>query len=301
MQIITGKTGSPHVSAEHDRAKHAGTYGTGEYVLNVGSKFAATVEPSTNTIRIADGDGMMQGTHFRIPHGDYDDVYIDNGTTGYIRKDLIVARYTRSGDIEDVQLAVIKGEPSASDPQTPECTQGDILNGEALAEMPLYEVTIDCTVAEQVTITVSEPLFSTTITIDEVFNKIYPVGSIYMSVNSVNPSALFGGTWVSWGAGRVPVGVNASDDEFSTVEKEGGEKTHTLTVDEMPSHKHFGSDNVVTSVNETSISFANGSGSTVSAVDNVIDTTTSNYLIGSSKAHNNLQPYITCYMWKRTA
>ena len=69
-------------------------------------------------------------------------------------------------------------------------------------------------------------------------DKVYPVGSIYMSVNNTNPGTLFGGTWVTWGAGRVPVSVNTSDGDFSTVEKTGGEKTHTLSINEMPSHKH---------------------------------------------------------------
>ncbi len=60
----------------------------------------------------------------------------------------------------------------------------------------------------------------------DLFNMIYPVGSIYVSVNSVNPSSNFGGTWVSWGSGRVPVGVNESDSNFSNVEQTGGSSTH---------------------------------------------------------------------------
>ncbi len=66
------------------------------------------------------------------------------------------------------------------------------------------------------------------------FSAIYPVGSIYMTANNISPAALFGGTWQSWGNGRVPIGVNTSDSEFSTVEKTGGSKylqshTHTFT------------------------------------------------------------------------
>ena len=70
------------------------------------------------------------------------------------------------------------------------------------------------------------------------FDTIYPVGSIYMSVNATNPSELFGGTWVAWGSGRVPVGVDTSDSDFLTIEKTGGEKTHELSINEMPSHIH---------------------------------------------------------------
>ena len=72
----------------------------------------------------------------------------------------------------------------------------------------------------------------------EIFNKVYPVGSIYLSVNNSNPSNYFGGTWVAWGSGRVPVGVNTSDSNFNTVEKTGRESEHTLTVDELAQHGH---------------------------------------------------------------
>ena len=65
-----------------------------------------------------------------------------------------------------------------------------------------------------------------------IIDKIYPVGSIYMSVNNTNPSLLFAGTaWEPWGAGRVPVGVDANDTDFASAGLEGGEKTHTLTVE----------------------------------------------------------------------
>ena len=62
------------------------------------------------------------------------------------------------------------------------------------------------------------------------FDHIYPVGSIYLSVKNENPSSKFGGTWVAWGSGRVPVGVNSSDSSFNSVEKTGGSKTHNHTI-----------------------------------------------------------------------
>lgn len=127
---------------------------------------------------------------------------------------------------------------------------------------------------------------------------IYPIGSIYMSVNNVNPSQYFGGTWEVWGAGKVPVGVDVSDGDFSTSEKTGGEKTHKLTANEMPSHRHtMGdyTDNFGGAGNyyyPTCIkSWTPSSGWKSFNVNNT----------GGDQAHNNLQPYITCYMWKRTA
>ena len=77
--------------------------------------------------------------------------------------------------------------------------------------------------------------------------KEYPVGSIYMSVSGTNPSSFLGGTWVAWGSGRVPVGVNTSDGNFNTVEKTGGTATETLSVSQMPSHTHTFTGSAVTS------------------------------------------------------
>ena len=63
-----------------------------------------------------------------------------------------------------------------------------------------------------------------------ILDSFYPVGSIYLSVKNENPSSKFGGTWVAWGSGRVPVGVNSSDSSFNSVEKTGGGKTHSHTI-----------------------------------------------------------------------
>lgn len=127
------------------------------------------------------------------------------------------------------------------------------------------------------------------------FDTIYPVGSIYMSVNATNPSELFGGTWAAWGSGRVPVGVDTSDSDFSTIEKTGGEKTHELSINEMPSHTHANyakRTNVTINSSGNTIISCHRSNTGASTGDNIGKT-------GSNAPHNNLQPYITCYMWKR--
>ena len=128
----------------------------------------------------------------------------------------------------------------------------------------------------------------------------YPVGSIYMSVDATNPTNLFGGTWVAWGAGRVPVGVNETDSDFNAVEKTGGEKTHVLSESEMATHMHT-MDSAVSikdSIVSNDTGLYQGSGAiTFTTIGKVVKTDTAGEGIG----HNNLQPYITCYMWKRTA
>lgn len=169
-----------------------------------------------------------------------------------------------------------------------------------------------------------------TLSINNMLNTVYPVGSIYMSVNNTNPSAIFGGTWIEWGAGKVPVGVNTLETEFNSVEKTGGEKTHTLTIAQMPSHGHSvsiaSSGSCTTSANGRhahSLDLinhcsTNGNGQVFGPTTSPTNYKTSEIVdhthtvpnhthtvnqsnAGGGQAHNNLQPYITCYMWKRTA
>lgn len=79
------------------------------------------------------------------------------------------------------------------------------------------------------------------LTNSELLSLVYPVGSIYTSVNNTNPGSFLGGTWASFGAGRTLIGVNSSDDDFSAAQKTGGTKQVTLSTDQMPSHTHTGS------------------------------------------------------------
>jgi len=136
----------------------------------------------------------------------------------------------------------------------------------------------------------------------------YPVGSIYMSVNNVNPGTIFGGTWSAWGSGRMPVGVDAGQIEFDTVEETGGAKTHTLLATEMPSHTHsiahdHNTNSSVDTTSPTSGNFMRAGTTGVVTNTNLVQAATpaTSGSAGSGAAHNNLPPYITCYMFKRTA
>lgn len=125
--------------------------------------------------------------------------------------------------------------------------------------------------------------------------KKYYIGKIIMDTANVNPATYLGfGTWTLWGSGRVPVGVDLDDTDFNEVEKTGGEKTHTLTVDEMPSHNHpF----PISGGTETGsyIDYQYGEGKRTYSGTDIVGA------YGGNMPHNNMQPYITCYMWKRTA
>lgn len=124
-----------------------------------------------------------------------------------------------------------------------------------------------------------------------VLEKVYPVGSIYINAsNSTNPATLLGfGTWVAFGAGKVIVGLDSSDTDFDTAEETGGAKTHTLTTSEIPSHTH-------------SLSTSDNPGGTgaIEVAGGAPTSTQTTQATGGGGAHNNLQPYIVAYMWKRT-
>ena len=163
--------------------------------------------------------------------------------------------------------------------------------------------------------------------IQQFAKTMYPVGSIYMSVSATNPSTYFGGTWVAWGSGRVPVGINTSDSNFNTVEKTGGASAVTLTASQMPSHTHTftGSSTTTNSagghthnigrdtdggagssrytVHSAGTSGAQATSPTSSAGAHTHSLTPKgkNANTGGGGSHTNLQPYIVCYMWKRTA
>ena len=133
--------------------------------------------------------------------------------------------------------------------------------------------------------------------VQQIMLSVYPVGAIYMSVSATDPGELFGGTWTRWGAGRVPVSVNASDTKFNTVEKTGGAAAVSLTVGQLPAHNHsYTYDAANTQMPVTPP--ASGSDIAIKSLKAATGTTGNR---GSGEAHNNLQPYITCYMWKRTA
>lgn len=126
--------------------------------------------------------------------------------------------------------------------------------------------------------------------LNSIFLNCYPVGSIYMSGNDTNPEKIWGGKWERYAQGQVLVGVNEEDVNFDTAGKTGGEKRHTLSVAEMPSHNHAFEYN----------SGGGGTGFWSISVGEGIRSTTYTIPTGGNQPHNNLQPYITCYMWIRT-
>lgn len=139
-------------------------------------------------------------------------------------------------------------------------------------------------------------------------NLVYPVGAIYMSASPTDPATLFGGVWVPWGSGRVPVGIDTEQEEFNLVEKTGGSVTHShtnpstgstvLTEAQIPSHSHavggrvgvrdYGGESAITTVGSLRTGTTGGGQG-------------HDHTMGNTGTESSLQPYITCYMWKRQA
>lgn len=155
MKIITGSTGTTHVTSNNDGEFNLGIFGEGIVVLPNGDRLAASLVDN-NTVRIGDGDIVAQGRHGLIEPGTSEDVTISTGSIDLKRNDLIVVRYqldTNTG-YESMALTVIEGTPSADDPRDPAYNVGDIRTGATLVDFPLYRVKI-----VNVSITEIEPLF----------------------------------------------------------------------------------------------------------------------------------------------
>lgn len=178
MDIITGYTGSPHVTAEQDRDVNIGIFGAESYVLRTGSRLKAEVS-SNNEIKVRDGVIMHQGCAASIKKNTYDSLTIANGSQGMKRVDLIVARYSRDQNTkeESLVLKVIQGTPKESGPAVPGYTTGDIQAGDLIADMPLYQVTLN-----GLNITEVKQLFATQDSIAELSSKITAMNNIIKNV-----------------------------------------------------------------------------------------------------------------------
>ena len=157
---------------------------------------------------------------------------------------------------------------------------------------------------------------ATTAFVTAALQAVYPVGSIYINASSAtNPATLLGfGTWTAFGAGRVMVGLDASDALFDTAEETGGSKdavvvshTHTATSTVTdPSHSHgtgaggnfalLNGGGTASTVGGTNIGISATTGTAATG----ISVATTNASTGVSGTNANVQPYITVRMWKRT-
>lgn len=132
-------------------------------------------------------------------------------------------------------------------------------------------------------------------TINNTINSIYPIGSVYISLTETNPGTYLKGTWEQFGQGRTLIGVGTGNDGTNTQEFEfnttGGEYKHKLVIDEIPSHSHKYYSPIIQDVTPSSNTSTYGNYNK----DYKIDSDS----VGGDGYHNNVQPYITVYFWKR--
>lgn len=172
---------------------------------------------------------------------------------------------------------------------------GEGLGVGKICESDRMEVSMDAVFYNEVSIRSGSDELSIDDYIKKVaYDAVYPVGSIYMSLNETSPQTLFSGTWERLDD-RFLVGAGTSYDAGDT----GGEESHTLTVSEMPSHKHSvtsGSMNKAVQVN-------NDASSKIYPAYSEINTSNDAWVqyAGGGDAHNNMPPYLAVYMWKRVS
>lgn len=144
MKIVTGKTGTPHVTSQQFRQFVEGTVGQESYILTSG-EFLEPELSSNNLLRIRSGMMSHHGNISCVELGTYDEVTIQNGTQGMKRIDLVVNRYTKNDEtgIEENDWVVIMGTPSEGDPEVPAYTEGNLQKGDLVDDCPVFEVHLD--------------------------------------------------------------------------------------------------------------------------------------------------------------
>jgi hypothetical protein len=160
---------------------------------------------------------------------------------------------------------------------------------------------------------------------------VYPVGSIYLSVSPTSPATLFGGTWVSFGAGRVLVGLDEKDSEFDTAEETGGAKTvqasaQAFSGNVLANHQHAAKTagtpvGTIGTISATATAASKVGTSTANVAANAHTHPAPTFTGAAMAAHQHdaisagtpsgtntpgaatsvIQPYVVCYMFKRTA
>ena len=132
--------------------------------------------------------------------------------------------------------------------------------------------------------------------IADLYNAIFPVGQIVIKGDNEDYSNWLGFTWERTAVGKVLVGIDSTDTDFNTIGKTGGEKTHTLSVPEMPRHAHYIASNLTNNP-------PGGIDRTImyGVPESVEPTNYSSESTGNNQPHNNLQPYQVVAYWKRIA
>lgn len=283
-QCLIGQVFSNQLFESHIFALFVNSFLSGGNGIAQGYKNSMAITHSGSDLTIDTGAIVIQGRYLEEDTG----TTINAGTDSLFCKLVIEIDLDKINTQNDFRQGYYKIITDSSN--YPALTQNDIVND--VSGVYQYELARFKTNSSGITDFVDKRTFIG----NGILDAMHPIGSIHISVNPTNPSQYFGGTWIAWGSGKVPVGIDTSDPDFDTVEETGGEKTHTLTVSEMPKHDHAQSQTAKHYIDpESSGNIVVNTGGTIRGRNCQFAEK------GGDQPHNNLQPYITCYMWKRTA
>lgn len=144
MEIVSGRTGKPHVTSQQFRQIIEGIVGDGSCILPSGENLGPELV-SNNSLKIRSGMMCHHGNVSSVKIGTYDEVELTNGSQGMKRIDLVVNRYTRNEEdnTEKNEWIVIMGTPAKSNPTVPEYTKGNLQEGDLVDDCPAFEVHFD--------------------------------------------------------------------------------------------------------------------------------------------------------------
>lgn len=144
MEIVSGRTGKPHVTSQQFRQLIEGTVGQGSCILTSGENLEPELA-SNNSLKIRSGMLAHHGNISSVKIGTYDTVNLSNGSQGMKRIDLVVCRYTRNAEteVESCNWVVIMGTPVSSNPVAPTYTVGNLQEGDLVDDCPVFEVHYD--------------------------------------------------------------------------------------------------------------------------------------------------------------
>lgn len=189
MNLITGYFGKPHITTNQDSMWHRGIW-KDDCIIAFGENLNPQII-SNNEIQVRSGVISMQGRFSEIPLNTYDSLTINNGTVGENRIDLIVLHYEKNADtqVESTILKVIQGTPSLDTPSVPSYTEGNIDNGDLVAELPVFQVNLNGINIESVdTLLNVESAFTEAIQVKRVklFDGAVKTGSLTLNDNVQN-------------------------------------------------------------------------------------------------------------------
>lgn len=144
MEIVSGRTGKPHVTSQQFRQLIEGTVGQESCILTSGENLEPELA-SNNSLKIRSGMLAHHGNISSVKIGTYDAVNLSNGSQGMKRIDLVVCRYTRNAEteVENCNWVVIAGTPVSSNPVAPTYTVGNLQKGDLVDDCPVFEVHYD--------------------------------------------------------------------------------------------------------------------------------------------------------------